>query len=166
MSPPATAPAAPPTKTALRTRWLWAITLLLIPAELAFAFFFTEPYPALFQPAFSGSPQVGHSVLVRIPVVTVTFDDGSTSVVDFNELIPSDEVLGTSLLEAGYGTEERANARENTAFLEKRFAILFPDQVVDTVFIDWRVISYDIATGEEGKSTSMKSVTIDLAGAR
>lgn len=156
-----------PTRAGIRVRWLFAITLAFIPVELAIAFFLdAEPYPALFQPAFSGSPQVGHEAIVPRPVVTVIFDSGEEEDLDFTEIIPSREVLGSSLIAAGYGTTERANSPENLAFLDERFAELFPGRTVASVLIDWRELDIDVATGEQVSSRSTKTVVIDMSGAR
>lgn len=154
------------TRAGVRVRWLFAITILFIPVELAIAFFATEPYPALFQPAFSGSPQVGHEAIVPRPFVTITFDSGEEEDLDFTEIIPSREILGSSLIAAGYGTTERANSPENLAFLDDRFAVLFPGRTVASVLIDWRELDIDVATGEQVSSRSTKKVVIDMSGAR
>lgn len=81
----------PPTPPgALAARWAFAVALLVLPLELAVQWLWSEPYPALTQPAFAFSArplEVEDALPKTEAIVTIVFADDSTREYTAAELI-------------------------------------------------------------------------------
>ncbi|MGX5680889.1 hypothetical protein [Schumannella luteola] len=75
---------------AVAVRWAFAVALLILPVELAIQWLWSEPYPAITQPAFafSARPLEVEDALPKSEAwVTVLFDDGSVRDYSAEELV-------------------------------------------------------------------------------
>lgn len=143
-------------------RLAFVVCLAILPAELLVARVFGEPYPALFQPAFVGSPQVGPYALVEVPHVFVRNDDGIREI-PYRTVIPKSDQLGTSILRSMFGTPSRANAPETVAWLRTAVREAYPDLTgAVSVEIEWRLGMYHVDGGGLKSEKTVREVTIDL----
>jgi hypothetical protein len=143
-------------------RWLFGLLLVALPLEVAVAMKYTEPFPALFGPAFEGSQEENGVVHLRLSRVVLVTADGTEREVGSDVVLPDSETLGAALLHSGYRSEARANSAEARAWLSARLEERFPDLEVASVVVEWRRADYDIVSQDVSDREVEKTVRVDL----
>ncbi|MDQ4054432.1 MAG: hypothetical protein M3237_17260 [Actinomycetota bacterium] len=143
-------------------RWLFGLLLVALPLEVAVAARYSEPFPALFGPAFEGSQEEDGVVHLRLSRVVLVTAGGIEREVESDVVLPESEALGAALLNSGYRSEVRANSAEARAWLTARLEEQFPDLEVTSVVVEWRRADYDIGSQEVSDREVEKTVRVDL----
>lgn len=151
-----------PSLPAKAIRWLFALLVLALPVEVAVARAYSEPFPALFGPAFEGSQEADGAVDLQLSRVVLVGVDGAEHAVEPDVVLPPSESLGAALLQSGYRSEARANSPEARAWLAARVAEQLPGLEVASVVVEWRRATYDIATGTLSSGDVGRTVRVDL----
>jgi hypothetical protein len=142
-------------------RWAFALTLVALPVELAVARFAGEPYPAIFQPAFAGSPQEEDYAIVQAPHAFIV--SGSELLeVPYQELVPGTEVLPLSIFNSIYMNEARYAAADTKTWLKTNLSEMYPGRAIDGVEIEWREELYAVQGGELLSAQVTHAISIDL----
>ncbi|MBZ4486840.1 hypothetical protein LQ938_02915 [Microbacterium sp. cx-55] len=143
-------------------RTAFAVCILILPVELVIARLFGEPYPALFQPAFVGSPESDRYASVEVPHVSIR-SGTLTQEIPYLDVIPESDQLGTSILRSMFGNPSRATNPETVDWLRAVLRERYPDfPEVQFVDIEWRLGRYAVVGGELESEETVREVTIDL----
>lgn len=143
-------------------RWLFALLLAALPLEVVVARTYSEPFPALFGPAFEGSQEDDGVVHLRASRVVLLTADGVEREVESSVVLPESEALGAALLNSGYRSESRANAPEARAWLSARLEETVSDLDVVAVTVEWRQADYEIVDRRLSDRRVEKTVRVDL----
>ncbi|MCS5713721.1 hypothetical protein NVV95_04045 [Herbiconiux sp. CPCC 205716] len=148
-------------------RLIFALAILLLPAQLLFQRQFDQPYPGVFQPSFAGTPLTGDILKAQIPVVHVEFDDGASEEIPFEDVLPDSKLLDKSVFKSAFFLEDRATAPDTVKWLRGDLARMFPGREPVGMTVDWTDRRIDITGATETTDEITKTVVIDLTeGAR
>jgi hypothetical protein len=155
----------PSTRRIVTLRVVFALAILLLPAQLLFQRQFAQPYPAVFQPSFAGTPLVGETLKAQVPLVHVAFADGSEIEIPFEDVLPDSGLLDKSVFKSAFFNEDRATAPDTIAWLRADLVSLFPGKDPVRMRVDWSDRKIDITGDGRGVDEITKTVEIDLVGA-
>lgn len=160
-SVPSREPASPRKRIALRV--VFALAILLLPAELVIQKVVDQPYPAIFQPSFAGTPVVDGILTAKVPDVHVTFADSSVMEIPFEEVLPDSKLLDLSVFRSAFESQIRANSPETVDWLRADLEKKFPGSTPTKMVVDWQTAKIDISDPTKRTVTTTKTVTVDLA---
>jgi hypothetical protein len=136
--------------------------LLLFPAQLLVAKVIGEPYPALFMPAFAGTPVVD-SILTRTePRVTIEFADGTSTLVPYTALLPRSTQNSAITFRNVYASASRVDDASTTEWLAATLPTTVEGSPATTVRIEWFRVEYRLPDLEVIGETPMSDYWIRL----
>ena len=147
-------------KTAIRV--LFAAAVIALPVQLLVARFIDEPYPALFQPSFAGTPLVKGKLTKTIPTVTLELANGTSEVIPFTDVLPQSRLAPAVVFRAAFYDEKKATAPATVEWLRSNLTSDLPGQVVTTMTVVWNEITFDVADVSQQSVTLLKTVVVDL----
>jgi hypothetical protein len=129
-----------------RVRWLFAVVVAALVAQLAYAYAFEEPYPSFLFPGFSGVPDDNGPVRVLRPRLVVATPDGALDV-SFGRLfarVPgfvADAITYTAFTPPSSSAHPRSSSERFRAFL-KDPRVALGDEPASGVVRDPRTIAW------------------------
>ena len=148
--------------TPMRLRVLFAVAILLLPAQILFKAAIGEPYPGLYQPSFGGVPQEGTEARTVEPRVVVTYADGTSDIVPFEEVLPEGGPSARSLLfRSAFLSEERALDPRTVALVAGRLESRAGKPAIE-MSIDWQNVRYDLRTGARRVESVTSGIELNL----
>jgi hypothetical protein len=145
-----------------------AVALLgVLPAQYFLFARVGETYPALQQPGFS-QPRLSNGELrfSNVPVIVVTFDDGTTESPSGGKVLPSPLLQQSVIFRNLFKDKAGARRPEVVAWLEGRLAELYPGRTPVKFRIGWSNVYRDAFNGEVLRVEERYDVVVDLGPER
>jgi hypothetical protein len=145
-----------------------AVALLgVLPAQYFLFARVGETYPALQQPGFS-QPRLSDGELrfSNVPVIVVTFDDGTTESPSGGKVLPSPLLQQSVIFRNLFKDKDGARRPEVVAWLEGRLAELYPGRTPVKFRIGWSTIYRDAFSGDVIRVKERYDVVVDLGPGR
>lgn len=146
-------------------RVVFAVAILLLPLELVVQRVVGQPYPGVYQPSFAATPLVGDTLTARVPIVHVTFADGTEQEVPFEEILPDAKLLSTSVFKSAFFDEAHANEPATVEYLRELLGRRFPEADPTTMVVDWTQQKIDVRDPDVRPGTVTSTVVVQLRGA-
>lgn len=143
---------------------LFVATVGVVPLGLVVSKTFSEPYPALFNPAFQGAQEDDGLTTITQPSAVLLLADGGRRTIDYTDLFPETPLRASTLLSNAFGSQAEADDEASQRWLAERVALRFPELAAEGVELTWRRVTYVIATQDEVSSTLDRQVVVDLGG--
>lgn len=141
---------------------VFALAILLLPAELVIQKLVDQPYPGIYQPSFAGTPVVNDVLTAKVPLVHVTFADSSVVDVPFEDVLPDSKLLDLSVFNSAFESQIRANSPETVDWLRNDLEQKFPGQEPTKMVVDFQTLKIDIRNPDNRTAITTKTVTVDL----
>jgi hypothetical protein len=145
-------------------RVLFVLAVLLVPAELLVQRALdSQPYPAVYQPDFRGTPLAQDGgIRLSKSSASVTFADGEEADLDFASLVPETQLSTNAVIRTAFGNQAAADEPDSRAFLKERLAGLFPDREAVSATFLWKSVLVDLAGEELEPERIDREVEVDL----
>lgn len=162
-------PSAPerPTGT-LGPRLAFLAVILVLPVELGIQWFWSEPYPALTQPAFAFSAnefEVADALPKSEGFVTVAFVDGTEREYTAEELLGWTAGVSPTTILRDTIVEREEDSAETVAWLLDRIAASGEEREAVSAHVRLEFVRIDAHTLTELQRGTSKEFTVDLTGA-
>ena len=156
-----TVPGSSRKKWALRI--VFAAAILLLPVELvAQRVAGTQPYPGLYQPSFADTPLTNGILKATLPIVTISFADGSTQQIPYNDVLPDSKLLDLSVFKSAFYGEKKANSADVVSWLRNDLQNKFPGTTPTSMTVDWTAFKIPIDDPDSRTGAIVRTVTVDL----
>lgn len=143
-------------------RALFAVAVLLLPVQVWVKNNISEPYPALFAPAFAAVPQEGTLAVSEEPRVVVGYEDGTEETVPFAQVLPAGGPSARLIpFRSAFRDDTRAHDPRTVAFVADRLAER-GGRPVSSMTVHWEEVVYDLSTGERWVRAERSRVELDL----
>lgn len=142
--------------------------LVALPVQLALARYVSEPYPAIFQPTFAGTPERDGLAIVRSAEIKVHFG-GTHATVTPVQFLPEDtRVVASSVLANVFPINTPAGQlpEETRRWLAERVVTLFEGRSATRLIIAWTERAYDTETRQLISVKPLQSHVVDLGDQR
>jgi|GEM_PF-6670062 len=125
-----------------RARAAFALLFIGFCTQLLVARTIDEPYPALFQPSFAGTPLKDGELTAEVPKVTVQFTDGDTEEIDYRDVLPPSRLHPLVVFRSAFGEPDAETEDATVDWLSSRMQTRYGERVVDAVLVEWFEVSY------------------------
>lgn len=143
-------------------RAVFAVAVLLLPVQVWVKNNISEPYPALFAPAFASVPQDGVLAVSEEPRVVVTYEDGSKETVPFAQVLPEGGPSARLVpFRSAFHDDARAHDPRTVAFVAERLTER-AGRPVSSMTVHWEEAVYDLTTGKRSVRSEPSTVELDL----
>lgn len=159
-------PSAPPG--AFAARWAFAVAVLVLPLELAAQWLWSEPYPAITQPAFAFSArplEVADALPKTEAFVTVVFDDGSDREYTAAELVGWTAGVSPSTILRDTVVDRGSDGPEVAQWIVDRVAASGELRHPASAVIRIEFVRIDARTLDELQRTPRAELVVDLSTA-
>lgn len=143
-------------------RLLFLIVALALPLEIVALRTVGEPYPALYLPSFASGPPRDGTFTRTDPFVSVQFNDGTATEIDYRMLLPSSQLHAPTAFRHSYSDADRANSPEVVAWLREVCEREFPGVSATQIVIDWTKREFTVPNFKNGTVVSVRTVVVDL----
>lgn len=117
-------------------RIVFLAIIVLFPAQLAVKMALGEPYPALFQPSFAGTPLVNGQLHRTTPRVTIVFRSGEEVAVSQDDVLPRTRLHVPTVFREAFWEQARANDPRLQTWLAEEMATRY-DEPVAKLMVTW-----------------------------
>jgi hypothetical protein len=150
----------------LGVRALFALLLVGFVVQLVIAKVWPgQPYPGLFMPGFPASGVRAGTTTVRQPIITVTYNDGSTATFSGREVMAQSTTLPLAVFRKAFGPNSRSDP-DTLAWLEHRLSDLGGGRQPVQAVVSWRQVVYDLDGQRAPQVTATERTVISLGGER
>lgn len=140
---------------------IFAIVLALFPLQLAVKLVWDEPYPAIFQPSFAGTPLVNGVLHRQVPDIELIYASGATRTVEASDVLPRTRLHVPTVFRAAFWDETEANSSALREWLESALAVRYGEPV-DRMTVTWKDQTYDPWSRAVVNESVVKTVDVEF----
>jgi hypothetical protein len=126
-----------------------------------------EPYPGLFQPSFGGKVVGGRTASTAEPLVTATYEDGSTATFSHRQVMAQSRSLPSIVFASAFDPRSpRHSAPATVAWLEHRLTDLGGGRHPERAVIEWRTVAHPLDGAGPARASTTARTSYTFGGGR